>query len=350
MKKSSLMFILILCVLLILTGCTSAYNKPADTPSQPAGEEKVEIQKDAVKIKIANNVADDHPQSVVLANFGKLLEEKSNGRFDVEIYNNNLLGTAEVYTDSMIKGTVEMGLPGTILAQYYPLDATMSCPFLIRDWDHFMKVIENGILNDAYSNMPEKVGLRYLGEIPSGFRVVASTKPVKKFEDFKGLRLRMPNIPVYLEVGKALGTNTISMALNEVYTGLEQGAVDACENTYATLYTSKYHEVAPYIIETNHIFNTLGFIVNEKFWQGLSEEDRTLINECVQTAIEKGWADIQALEKQFKENMKAEGGEIFTPDEAFREKIVNSQEKAKQVFWESYPGTKEFNEKIMNLK
>ncbi|GHV46816.1 hypothetical protein AGMMS49546_35520 [Spirochaetia bacterium] len=353
MKKAVvLMSMLLLAAGLVLVSCNnSAYGKKsAPSAAAPAPAAAVEIKKDAVIIRIANNVADDHPQSIVLADFKKTLETKSNGSFKVEIYNNNLLGTAEVYADNLIKGNIQMALPGTTIAQYYPLDAAFSCPFLFRDWDHFTKVAQSEITQRIYQDMPEKIGVRCFGQIPTGFRVVDSRVKVNQFEDLKGLRLRVPNIQVYIAVANGMGTSPISMSLSELYSALEQKAVDACENTYATLYTSMYHEIAPYIIETNHIFNTISFLVNEKFWQGLPDADKKLMQGCIDESLARGWEDAIANETKFKDKMKEEGATIITPDTVFWKKLVDGQEASKQVFFKDYPGTEEFSRLIAEVK
>jgi len=304
---------------------------------------------DTVVIRIANNVPDDHPQSIVLADFKEIFESKTDGRFDVQIFNNNLLGTAEVYTDLLIRGTIQMALPGQIIAQNYPLAAWSSAPFLFRDWEHFRSVAFSDIVTDIYRDMPQAIGVRHFGQIPSGFRVVLSRVPIQSFDDFSGLRLRVPNIAVYIAFAQGIGASAITMALSELFSALEQGVVDAAENTYATLLTMRYHEIAPYLVETNHIFNTISFLVNEGFWQSLSSEDQRLMQASIDEAILRGWDNALASEREFMRRMQEEGATIFTPDAEFRQRLIDSQEEARRIFFNDYPGTEPFVRRIMEM-
>ena len=98
------------------------------------------------------------------------------------------------------------------------------------------------------------VGLALLGYLYDGPRVTLSTKPLSSIDDFKGLKLRVPQIPLYVQMAQAFGATPTPVALPEVYTALQSRIVEGLEGTPTSLYTQKYHEVAKNLARTDHIF------------------------------------------------------------------------------------------------
>ena len=105
-----------------------------------------------------------------------------------------------------------------------------------------------------------------MGYGPVAFRVISSNFPIKSMEDFKGMRLRVPNIPMYIKMAENLGANAIAMSISELFTGLEQKVVDGQENPYNVIIANKFYEVQPYILDSRHNFTAHGWYANKSLW------------------------------------------------------------------------------------
>lgn len=316
-------------------------EKSGDTAASKSNDEQK-----SYKIKITNMLAADHPESLTMFKFKELIEERSEGNITVEVYPNSQLGPPETYIDSLLQGAVEMALPGTTFAERHPLIATPELPFLMRDWDHARKVLTGELGKEMVAGLPEKLGVRGLGWTPVSFRVVTSNFPIESFEDFEGMRLRVPNIPFYIEFAKGLNTNPITMSFTELFTGLEQKVVDGQENPYATIQANKFYEVQPYVLDTKHMFTSHPWFVNEKFYQSLTDEYKQMVEECVTEAIEYSYEISIKAEQDAIDYIQEQGVEILYPDDQFRQKLVESQKETREFFFDQYPGSEELAKKI----
>jgi tripartite ATP-independent transporter DctP family solute receptor len=301
-------------------------------------------------IKLANMLADDHPESQAMFKFKELAEAKSKGQLKVEVYPNSQLGAAESYNDSLILGTIQMALPGTVIAQNFPNAAIPECPFLFRNWAHARKVLTGPVGDKIHEGMQQKIGVRCLGMIPVSFRVITSNKKLEKFEDFKGFRLRVPNIPFYIEFAKGIGANPITMNFSELFTSLEQKVVDGQENPYTTIKVQKLYEVQKYILDSRHIFTSHGWYVNERFYQSLPDNLKKIVNQSVKQAVNYCF-DLSIKEEQ--ESIKfiqKKGVTIIYPDAKFRKQLRDSQKSTREFFYKTYPDSKGIIERIEKVK
>ncbi len=297
-------------------------------------------------IRVANQQAEDHPQTLALYKFKELVEAGSDGALKVEVYPNMQLGSPEAYNDSLLQGAIEMALPGTVMAQSFPRAATPEFPYLFRDWDHARKVLTGPEGDAIHEGMPEDVGVRSLGMMPLAFRVITSNRELSTVEDLEGLRLRVPNIPLYLDFARSLNANVISMSLSELFTALEQNVVDAQENPYSTITTSRFYEVQDYILETRHVFTAHGLYINENFFQSLTEEQRKLIEDAADEAIEYNFDVAIDAEVEAIEYLKEQGVKITVPDETFMNTLREQYKPYEEAFYEAHPGSKELIEAI----
>lgn len=337
MKKYIVLLLVMLLMLSSLTGCGSK-------------EETTVNQGESVTIKIANWYAPDHPQNTSLEKFKEIVESKSNGQMKVEIFPNNQLGAEETFIDSVKQGTVEMGVPGMMMSRDIPTIAIAEMPFLFRDWNHVRSVLTGPLGEEITAGLVEKAGVRNLAWTVNGFRQISSSKPINKFEDLEGLRLRVPNVPYYLEMAKGFSANPIAMPFSELFTALEQKVVDGQDNPYPTVKASSIYEVQPYMVESRHIFSANLWIINEKFYQSLSDSQRTILQEAVKEAAELNWDLSIKKDDEDKAFLVNKGVKVVNPDEEFKQKLVNSQNEVYEFFYKTYPGTEELAEKIRATK
>ena len=343
MKKKIFSLIAIMMVAtLILTGCGgSSQSNSANTDNNNT----------KFTMKVANILAEDDPETLGLKKFKELVESKSEGNIIVELYPNAQLGAAETYLDSLRQGVIQMASPGSVMAQLQPLVAAPEMPFIFNDWDHAKKVLTDPELTDILAEgMIEKHGVRCVGFAPRGFRVISSNKKISSMEDFKGFRIRTPNIPFYIKLFEALGASPVALPLTELFSALEQNVVTGQENPYATIETSKFYEVQDYIFESNHIFTTHGWYINEKFFQSLPENYQQIIVDSAQEAINYIFDILIEQETKAKATMEEHGVEVTVPSEALKKQMVEAAQPALEFFYETYPGSKDWAEKVRAIK
>ncbi|NOK07282.1 DctP family TRAP transporter solute-binding subunit, partial [Myxococcus xanthus] len=135
-------------------------------------------------------------------------------------------------------------------------------------------VLDSAFGQKLLAKLPEK-GLVGLGYWENGFRQTTnSRRPIQKAEDFAGLKLRVIQNQLFIDSFNALGANATPMPFTELYSAMEQKAVDGQENPTATILTSKFYEVQKHLVLSRHIYSTWVFLMSKKTWDGLSAEEQ----------------------------------------------------------------------------
>ena len=325
-----------------IVGCGGKDAKPAAKSDAKEGT--------TYTIKVANFYAADHPINLSVKKFQEIVESKTGGKIKVQNFPNSALGSEDVFIDSVKKGTVQIGIPGTMLSRDVPLFSIVEMPFLFSGWEHAQKVLTGPLAEDMNKPLIDKTGMRLLGVAVNGMRVISSSKPVNTYDDLKGLRLRVPNVPYYIEMVKAFGGVPTALALTEVFNALEQKVVDGQDNPYPTVRASKFYEVQKYMLESNHMFSPANWVINEKFLQSLPKEYQTIVLDAAKEAIKYNWEISMKKDQEDKKFLIDKGIKIVVPDKAFRDKLIDSQKGVYTWFYEKYPGTKELAEKIRAIK
>jgi len=209
--------------------------------------------------------------------FAELVAERSGGEITVEVYPSSQLGGQAELFEGMNLGLVEMNIAGsTHLANLEPAFGVFDLPSLAPDAESFMALLDGEIGQSLLDMLPE-VGVRGLAYSEVGFRHIYTNTPVESFEDLAGLVIRVPGNPVYNDTLATFGASPTSMALGEVFTALQQGAVAGAENLIGFYRNSGHWEAAPYVAMTYHAALPSVWMISESFWQGLSAEDQELI-------------------------------------------------------------------------
>lgn len=330
---------------LMLTGCGGSEQNNAGQAKE--GGEKPAAEAKNHTIKVANYFATEHPQNIALTEkFKPLVEEKSGGTLKVEIYDNSKLGAEKEFYDGVRNGTIEMGVPGMIMQADIPKTAVGEWPFLFKDYEH-VKAVLNGPIGDELTEDLEKVhGVKPLAWTANGFRMFSTNKTLASVEEFKGLRLRMPNIPNYIRVGELLGANVTPMPISEVFTALEQKVVDGQDNPIATLKASGWYEVQSDVLESKHMFSPNLYIINVNFWNKLSPDQQKAIEEAAKESAAYEW---QLMEKSYEDDKKflEEKGIKFTPvDDKYRADLEKAVQPLYDEIYQKNDWAKDIVERI----
>ena len=276
---------------------------------------------DGITIRWGNVFGPDIPFNLGVNHFKSLIEEKSDGRIKVEFYPNSQLGSNGDLMGMLIDGTNQMGNEGGgFLSDYASKFLIGEAVYAFNSIDHMLAVMNSELGQEMYDQLLAENGIRVIDVWYYGTRHITANKEINTPSDMAGLKMRVPNGPLYISNGIALGANPTPMALSEVYLALQTGVIDAQENPLPTISSNKFNEVQDYLILTGHNYNFNVIMVNEAFWQSLADEDKKLITECVKEAGEYQKAIAIEEEESLIEEFEENGMIIHTPDiEAFRE-------------------------------
>ncbi|MBA4493062.1 TRAP transporter substrate-binding protein [Paenactinomyces guangxiensis] len=301
-------------------------------------------------IKIANYCSETHPQNIALREkFKPMVEEKTHGKYKVEIYPANALGDEEQFSSGVRIGSIQMAITGMGLQIANPKIGVVEWPYLFDNYEQANRIL-HGEVGEEIGDAFRELGAEPLAWTANGFRVVSANRKIDSMEDFKGFRLRMGNIPIFISTGKALGANVQPLALSEVFTALEQGVIDGQENPYVTLKESGFYEVQSHVTETRHMFSPNVYLMNKKFYDGLDKETQKIIREAARESAQYEWKLLQESEEKVKKELEKEGIEIIVPDEKFRSELEKSVEPVYEELYKKYDWAEELVNKIRAQK
>jgi len=237
------------------------------------------------EIKYAQLMDASHHYQAGAQKFKELIEEASDGKIQVEIYPNAQLGAERAELEGMQFNTIQMSsVTSAASSNFVPGYSILDLGYLFKDSKEAQKVL-NGELGDKLAEEMISIGIRPLGFLDCGFRNVYAHKPIRTPDDLKGVKIRTMETPAHQALFKALHANPIPMAWTELYTGLQQGTVDAAENVIDVYYSSKHYEVARHYTWTNHVVQGTMMMISEKFFESLPLDLQVLVVNCAKKAI-----------------------------------------------------------------
>ena len=351
MKKKLFVTMLALCMVFVFTACGGSSNEAASSASASAASASAEASAsgsaaapvgDAVTIKVAHWFADGHPQDQSWQEFKKEVEEKSGGSMTVELYGNNQLGSEEQYIDSCSVGQVEIIACGTACAKFAEQVYSAETPFMCMDWDEAKAVFQGDPVNLLFDEGWESASKMYLKQVTvNGFREFSANKKIESMDDFKGLRMRVPNVPNYVKMAEALGASPIEMSLSELFTAMETKTVDGQDNPFPTQLASSFYEVQPYACESRHMFSPIFWCVNQDFYNGLSDDQKAILDEALQNAADHNWKVSEEYDATARGELESKGMEITDPSDEFKAAMAESQLPVYKWYVDNFGGTTE---------
>src|SRR5499427_1659670 len=241
-------------------------------------------------IKFSPVVTDDTPKGKGALKFKELAEAKTKGRVKVEVYPNSQLYKDREELEALQLGAVQMLAPS--VSKFGPLGVrkfeVFDMPYMFPTEASLEKVVE-GPVGTGLFKLLEPKGITGLAYWFNGFKEFTANKPLKKLDDFKGLKIRIQSSKVIEGEIKALGGIPQVMAFSEVYTALQQGVVDGEENTPSNKYTQKMHEVQKHMTMSDHGVVMYAVVVNKKFWDGLPPDIRKSLDEAMAESTKYVW-------------------------------------------------------------
>jgi tripartite ATP-independent transporter DctP family solute receptor len=306
----------------LLFGCVlaGALSSTGCSSSSPAGPRE---------LKLAYVMDPGGPAHEAAEYFARLVEEKSAGRLRVKLYPSAQLGNDRELVEGLSIGSVDMVLGGTApVGWYLPQYGAIEAPFAFRDYEHLDHVLHGKIGREIATAFADQRGILILDWWHRGPRYLTTNRRVTKPADLAGLKLRVPELPTYIEAWRILGANPTPITYSEIFMALKQGIVEGQENPLEVIYTSSFHEAQKYVMKTEHLLGAYMLMVSRALFDGLPPDQKEAV---YQAAVEAGRKEHELMvryDEEFSHKLREAGMEFVEVDrEAFREAVVKELPK-----------------------
>ena len=279
----------------------------------------------------AHSVGEESTQQVAGLAMKKYIEEKSGGKIVINIFPNAQLGADREQMEGVQEGSISMMTSSPApQANFVAAAAIFDLPFghaTVADID---KTHSSPKVIAALQKEYAKRGFQLMGVSNLGFRILSANKAVNTPDDLKGFTIRTMENPYHIQLWKSLGANPTPIAMNEVYTSLQQGVVDGQENPMELIYITKFYEQQSHVIKTNHLPHTLVWLMNKDLYDDLPADLQKVMDDGVQVALKAGSEYIFGNNDKYEAELNKLGTVIIdlSPEQLkpFREKV--------QIVWD----------------
>ncbi len=290
-----------------------------------------------IVLKLADNHAEDYPTVMGDKEFARLVDEKSNGQLKIEVYHGGQLGSEETAIEQVQFGAIDLVRTSlTPLAKYNDKFNVLMLPYLYSSTDHMFKVLD-GEIGDDFKSALVKNNMLGISWFDSGARNFYNTKKeIKKVSDLKGMKIRVQDSELMMDLISALGASPTPMAFGEVYGALQTGVIDGAENNAPSYDSTSHFEVAKFYTEDAHIRIPEMILINNKKFNSLSEKNKKIIIESGKEAAIKQrefWAE---REQKSIEKVVNGGAKITKLSDDEKKDFQNAVEKLYPKFAKNY--------------
>lgn len=233
----------------------------------------------------------DNPTGAMATVFKSLVEAGTNGGIEVQTFPNGQLGKDAAVVSQVKSGVIQAGIHSVGgFASTYHMMGIIDIPFAFPDISATYAVFDGPFGDQFSADIEKKTGLKVLGFGDSGgfFNFTNSKRPIRTPEDFKGLKIRTMGLDTHKTIISALGGQPAAIAWTEVYTALQTGVADGQMNPVPIIAFAKFNEVQKYLTLSGHLFAPYVWVMNQAFWDGLSEDEKYVVNYAARSAIVAG--------------------------------------------------------------
>lgn len=331
-NKGLIVLVVIICIGL-LSGCGGNESKEAATTDKPT------------VIKAGHVLATSSPYHLGMEKLAELIEERTDGRYVMELYPNGQIGNERDMIEGVQMGSLGMAIVASgPMANFAPELGVVDLPFLFRDYDHADKVFNGEIGQELMSGI-DKAGFKALSMWENGFRNLTNNKrAINSVDDVEGLKIRTMENKMHQALWRELGVDPVPMAWGDAYTAMQQGAIDGQENPLPIILAMKVSEVNQYLAITEHVYAPAVLVMSGSMWDKVSDEDKLIIQECADEAgVYERTVSREQTENALKE-LESMGMTITHPDKS------EFAEMSKEIKAELAKEFKEIFEKIENIQ
>lgn len=275
--------------------------------------------------------------------FKEEVEANSDGRIEVKIYPNEQLGAEMDVINSIQLGTADMTITGESLQNWAPKAALMAVPYAFRDSEHMQQVVEGEIGAEIEAQITEQANLVPLAWFERGPRHLTTNRPVRQPDELDGMRLRVPNVPLFVDTWEALGARPTPMAFSEVFTALQQNTIQAQENPLSLIESASFYEVQDYVNLTGHVRSWIYVVIGKDQLDEMPDELQQAIFDAADV-MQTYEAELFAEDEQrLEQALQDRGMEFVEVDtEAFAEKarpaVLEALDEEQRELFEAIQG------------
>ena len=308
----------------VFAGCGSsstgsaAGSTAASTGSAAASGSAAAATGDAEYSMIAGTTTPDaHPYNLGLVKMGELINEKTNGAVELDVFGNSQLGGERDLIEGLQLGSVQVTCVSTApLSGFTDMFLVFDLPFIFETTEQARAVMDSEVGEQILHSVDEQ-GLVGLAWFENGFRnVTNNVKPVTVPDDLKGIKIRTMENPIHMAAFKVMGADPTPMAMGDVFTALQQGTIDAEENPVPIVETNKFYEVQKYISMTGHLFSPAPVFIGKDYFESLPAEYQDAIKEAADEATPYQREQIDEQNVSGLESLKSNGMEANEVEKA----------------------------------
>ena len=323
MKNIRLTNILLLGLLSLAFFVAAPAPAPAETP--------------LVTLRLGHTLAITDPFHLAATKFAELAAAKTNGKLKVEVYPSAQLGKDRELIEQMKMGTLDMSIQGNNnYDPFLPQVVIFDLPFLFKDRQQAFKALDGPVGREVYKELLDKQGIRVLSLPENGFRqITTGKKPINSLADLKGMKMRVPEVKLYIDTWRALGANPTPITFAELFTALQQGVVDGEENALGLIYASNFYEVQKYLAIVNYTYDPAPLVIAEKKYQSLPPDMQKAISEAAIEARDYQRKFVMGRDDELLDKLKTAGMKVTYPN---RDEFVKAVQPVINDFKKKYGG------------
>ena len=279
---------------------------------------------DATVFRLGLISAEEHPVTKASKKFGELVKERTKGAIEVQVFPGGTLGGEVELQDMVSNGSLDMmsigtGIPAAINTQF----KLLNMPFLWDSQEQMIAFANSSIQDEMNEKYTAKSGVKVLASNwDQGIRHTLTKKPINSLGDFKGVKIRVPQLPEWVDMWKLVGTNPTQLPFPEVYTSLQQGVVDAMECPLYWIFAGSFFEQAKHLILTGHVMYYNQLMINEDKFKQLSPEFQKIMLDAAKEAGDYETKLTRDIDAGLRAKMEAKGVKFMEVDRAEMAKIV----------------------------
>ena len=329
LAKRIIIMAIIAGIILSTCGCADRYTTKESSSSQEFSGEQYQTSKavpappKVTILKLATTLTPDNSMVKAMYELSDLVSERTNGSVDIQIFPSSQLGDQMDYIEGMGLGTIEMCIIGiSALESYEPKFAIYTLPFVYESQEHIHNFFDSDISQELLDGFRDKQHIRILAPLDEGFRNVwTKDTPIRTVDDFAKLTVRVPDVPVYMNLFSALGSHPVPMGWGDTYTALQTSMINAVENNIEMVLSSNLQQTLKYNNITGHTYSMNGLAISETVFEELSPSEQIILLECTEKIARKRQIEFARTQRELEASLKDMGIETITLPEEELEKI-----------------------------
>jgi len=243
--------------------------------------------------------------------FAEAVKERSEGEIDIKVFHSGQLGSAREMFEGLQLGTQEITwVPTARISGFVPQLQLFDLPFLFKDMAFLEQVVDGDIGQELLDSMQDQQ-VTGVGFYIDGFKAMTANKPLRKLEDFKGVKFRTMESEIVMSFYRALGADPVPMDYAEVYNGLQMGTIDAQENPIVLIHDMKFHEVQKHLTVSEHAVLAGVLVYGTNWFEGLSPEHQEILMEAGRDLVKRQRVLAREVEQEDLKTIEESGTEVY---------------------------------------